>query len=262
MPPPPEVPRTREAPVAVRETRAGPVAPDATRSFTPDDPVARLGRGAREVAREAITILRHPHDFTTRLSIPEARFLARGSRFLVGCVPVLFLLLLPVHLRHGRVVTQPFVVILLALSAYTFGPALHLSTRLFGGRPGRLGATIGLYAWQLGMQAVASVLLYYPVSYRYGAQVLFTSDQQVVTDLVLHASPREQQFLALNVGLATTLLAAWFLFGWVPMWRHHFFRHARFGWLRAFGAQFVIFATLGVVQPHVLPLLYRIADVL
>lgn len=243
LPPRQDVAATRE--FAPRAMPAAPATPMSTRTstspsavpptlrdlrraspdpFTPvaQDPISKLLRAVKEVVLEGVTIVQHPRDFPARLDLNDHNLLVHGTRFLLGTVPATFVLLLPVHVIHGRPISQTAVGFLFAGIAFFTGALMHLMLRIVRARPTPMGAAIGLYSYIVGFQGIVFIILSYPIGFKFGSKLYFGSTQEETQAIISTMNNNDAVFFLINSLFAYVVLSVITFGGFLPMIARYF----------------------------------------
>jgi hypothetical protein len=250
------------ATVAQAARAAAPKPSSATEPKPPaHDPISKLLRAVNEVAYEALTILEHPRTFPVRLKLADESLFSHGTRFLLGTVPAMFLLLLPVHMIHGRPVTQTSVGVLFTIIAFTSGPMVYLALRLAGARATTVGAAVGMNCYMMGAQGLAMIVLSYPIALRYGSKVFFGTTPEESNALIARMGETDLLFFTGNLLLSYVVLTVWFVRGWIPAFATYFAipRRAK---TRTFFALMIPLVITSLLVQLFLPQLKQAADTL
>jgi hypothetical protein len=220
------------------------------------DPVATVVQTFKDFLSEARVVLRHPWTFPERLGLTADNLFSKGTGFVALASAVVYLLCIPVFIRHDMAVSKGVLVLIHIAALYVFGAVLHLMLKLMGSRGVKLKETMGLYGYQLGIQAVGMTLVMYPSFLAY----------RVVAEVGLGGVPANEMNVV-SLGLVINWLAfmiigfGWLFIGMVPLYvRYHHW--SRWGKTRVSGA-FVLAAIITwPFVSRVIPWLYKVGKFL
>ncbi len=187
--------------------------------FTPTahDPISRLIRAVKEVMLEGVAIVKHPRDFPDRLDLNDGNLLVHGTRFLLGTVPAVFLLLLPVHVIHGRPISQTAVGFLFAGIAFFTGALMHMMLKVVRARPTPMGTSVGLYSYIVGFQGLVFIILSYPIGFRFGSKLYFGGTQEEIDAIIQGMSSSDLVFFTINSLFAYSVTMIFTFGGFIPL---------------------------------------------
>jgi uncharacterized membrane protein YgdD (TMEM256/DUF423 family) len=167
-------------------------------------------------------IVKHPRDFPERLQLTDNNLFVHGTRFLLGTVPAIFVLLLPVHMVHGRPISQTAVGFLFAGIAFFTGALMHGVLRVVGGRRTPIGTTIGLYAYVVGFQGLVFIILSYPIGFKFGSKLYFGGTPEEIDAIAKSMTFNDQIFVLINSVFAYTVVAIFLFGGFLPLFARYF----------------------------------------
>jgi hypothetical protein len=220
------------------------------------DPIAKVYETFKDFLSEAGVVIRHPWTFPERLNLTAENLFSKGTGFVVLAAAVVYLLCIPVFMRHEIAVSKGVLVLIHIAALYVFGLVLHLMLKLMGSRGVALKETMGLYGYQLGVQAVGLTLLMYPsfLAYKEVALVgLGGGPAEVVTTV--------QPGFVLNWLMFMMVGLVWVVAAMVPMYA----RYHRFCSLRKTRVLSAFILAAIITFPFlswVLPWLYRVGKFL
>lgn len=256
---------TRDMPLPGAAGTAPPIAPRRPRppqlpyDQMAQDPISRLLRAIKEVAIEGYTVLKHPRDFPERLELDDRNLFIHGTRFLLGTVPAIFVLLLPVHMVHGRPATQTAVGLMFTGVAFSVGPLVHLFLKMLGARKTSVSTTVGLYSYVMGFQGLLTILLSYPIGFRFGSKLYFGGSHEEIAAIEASMTTVDQQFFVMNWLLVNVVLMAFLFLGFIPLFANYYdLKRPR--WLRAATAVVIPLLVAGAIYQAFMPQIRRAAD--
>ncbi len=219
------------------------------------DPIATVLQTFKDFLMEARVVIRHPWSFPERLGLTADNLFGKGTGFLALASAVVYLLCIPVFIRHEMAVSKGVLVLIHIAALYVFGLALHLGLKLMGSRGVALKETLGLYGYQLGIQAVGFTLLLYPSFLAYKQVALAGLGGQMQEGA---AVPGE---FALNFLVVLIIGLVWVSAAMVPLYaRYHHL--ARWGKTRVMGAFWLAAIITWPFLSWVIPWLYRVGKFL
>lgn len=220
------------------------------------DPIATVLLTFKDFLREARVVIRHPWTFPERLGLTADNLFSKGTGFVALAAGVVYLLCIPIFIRHELAVSKGVLVLVHIAALYVFGVVLHLMLKLLGSRGVTLKETLGLYGYQLGIQAVGLTLVMYPSFLAYKA----------VAVIALGGTPAQEMRVAppgLIINWLVFMAAGW---GWlftamVPLYaRYHHL--ARWGKTRVVGAFLLAAIVTWPFLGWVIPWLYKVGKFL
>jgi hypothetical protein len=219
------------------------------------DPIATVWQTFKDFFMEARVVIRHPWSFPERLGLTADNLFSKGTTFVALASAVVYLMCIPVFMRHEMAVGKGGMVLLHIAGLYVAGLALHLILKLMGSRGVTLKETMGLYGYQLGIQAVGFTLLMYPSFLAYKQAALAGIGGQTQEGIAFHVMFILNFLVVLIIGLM------WIFAEMVPMYaRYH--RLARWGKTRV-AVAFVL--ALSISWPFLswaIPWLYKVGKFL
>lgn len=208
---------------------------------------------------EGVMIVRYPRDFVSRLGLDDQNLLLHGTRFLLGSIPATFFILLPVHIIHGRPITQTALGFLFAGLAFFTGILMHFALKLVGARETPMGATVGLYSYIIGFQGLLFIVLTYPIGLRFGSKLYFGATQEEINAILASMNTNDIIFTFASYVIAYIVSVILLFWGFIPLIAKYY-QLRKPAWLRAAAAVMIpLWITMFLLQ-RFLPVIRRAVE--